>query len=434
MGNRAETKVIIIGGGFAGINAARSLRNRINLRVILIDRNNYHVFQPLLYQTALSMLAPQDIARPIRQILRGHHNTEFILGEVSGIDKERHTVNLSDGRQLQYDYLVLAPGATSTYFGNEAWARFAPSLKSIEDAVEIRRRLILACEKAEESSILGAAPRSLHVVVIGGGPTGVELAGNIADLSHKVLSKDYKHVRMGEIRITLLEGSPKLLGTFPEDLQGEAMMHLQKVGVVAKTGCRVTKIEEGFVTIGEDRIAADLILWTAGVQPSALTRTLGVELDKKGCIPVDANLNPAGHNDIFVCGDVAAVTENGHRIPGVAQPAMQMGTHAAKLIIADLERKPRTPFHYFDKGDMATIGFTAAIARISWPFKAHWSGTPAWLTWMAIHIAFLSGGGNRVATVISWLYNLLTRSMRSQLLIPNSGGANEATVPESETR
>ncbi len=425
MGNRAEKQVIIIGGGFAGINAARRLRKRDDLRVILIDRNNYHLL-PLLYQTALSMLAPQDIARPIRQILRGHRNTEFILGEVSGIDKERGTVDLIDGRQLQYDYLVLAPGATSSYFGNEDWARFAPSLKSVDDAVATRRRLILACEKAQESTILGATSRSLHVVVIGGGPTGVELAGNIADLSHKVLSKDYKHVKMAEIRITLLEGSPKLLGTFPDHLQAKAMLHLHKVGVVAQTDRRVTKIEEGFVTVGEERIAADLILWTAGVQPSPLTRALGVDLDKKGCIPVDANLDPAGHKEIFICGDVAAVTEDGHRIPGVAQPAMQMGTHAGKLIIADLDRKPRTPFHYFDKGDMATIGFTAAIARIAWPFKAHWSGAPAWLTWMVIHIAFLSGGGNRVATVISWLYNLSTRDMRSQLLIPAMNGVNEA--------
>ncbi len=421
----AGKQVIIIGGGFAGINAARSLRKRDDLRVILVDRNNYHLFQPLLYQTALSMLAPQDIARPIRQILRGHSNTEFILGEVCGIDKERRTVDLLDGRQLQYDYLVLASGATSTYFGNEDWARFAPSLKSVEDAVEIRSRLILACEKAQEASILGATPRSLHVVVIGGGPTGVELAGNIADLSHKVLSKDYKHVKTGDIRITLLEGSPKLLGTFPEDLQKKAMLHLQKVGVLAKTGCRVTKIEADSVTVGEDRIPADLILWTAGVKPSPLTSALGVELDKKGCIPVDANLNPEGHQEIFVCGDVAAVTEDGHRVPGVAQPAMQMGTHAGKLIIADLDRKPRTSFHYFDKGDMATIGFTAAIARIAWPFKAHWSGAPAWLTWIGIHIAFLSGGGNRVATVMSWLYNLFTRRMRSQLLIPSMSSVHE---------
>ena len=426
MVHRALTQVIIIGGGFAGINAARSLRKRSDLRVILVDRNNYHLFQPLLYQTALSMLAPQDIARPVRQILRGQRNAEFILGEVCGIDKERRTVELIGGRQLQYDYLVLAPGAISTYFGNEDWARFAPSLKSVEDAVEIRGRLIRACEKAQESAILGATPRSLHVVVIGGGPTGVELAGNIADLSHKVLSKDYTHVRMGEISVTLLEGSPRILGTFPEDLQQKAMMHLEKVGVTAKTDCRVTKIEEGFVTIDAGRIAADLILWTAGVQPSTLTHVLGVELDKKGYVPVDEYLNPAGHKEIFVCGDIAAVTEHGKRIPGVAQPAIQMGTHAGELIIADLERKPRTPFHYFDKGDMATIGFTAAVARIAWPFRAHWSGIPAWLTWMAIHIAFLSGGGNRVATVVSWLYNLFTRSTRSQLVIPGVGGSSAA--------
>ncbi len=418
MVNETKKQVIIVGGGFAGINAARRLRRRDDLSVILIDRNNFHLFQPLLYQTALSMLSPEDIARPIRQILRNYRNTEFLLGEVSGIDKEQRTISLADGRQLQYDYLVLAPGATTTYFGNEDWACFAPPLKSVEDAVEIRRRLILSCEKAQGSAVMGAAPRNLHVVVIGGGPTGVELAGNIADLSRKVLSKDYRYVKTNDTQITLLEGSPKLLGTFPEDLQTKAMMHLQKVGVVAKLGCRVTKIEEGFVTVGEERIAADLILWTAGVQPSALTRVLGVELDKKGCISVDAYLNPAGHSEVFVCGDVAAVTENGRRIPGVAQPAMQMGTHAGNLILADIQGKARTPFHYFDKGDMATIGFTAAVARIAWPFKADWSGVPAWLIWLAIHIAFLSGGGNRVATVVNWLYNLFTRDLRAQLVVP----------------
>ena len=418
MNQEAKKVVVVIGAGFAGIRAARSLGGRSDVRVVLIDRNNYHLFQPLLYQIALSVLSSSDVARPIRQILRRKRNAEILVDEVVGVTKEERSVSLKSGGKLHYDYLIVAAGSTTTYFGNDNWAKFALPLKSIEDAVLIRSRLLSIYESAEKKLLISGSHRQLQFTIIGGGPTGVELAAAITDISRAVLAKDYKLVRQSGFRVTIYEGSPAILSAYPKDLQERAVSQLQELGVEAKVNSHVTQIEEGYIEVNSERIASDLILWTAGVQPSPLGRQLGVETDKKGCVVVNEHLNPRGWRELFVCGDLAAVTVDGRRIPAVAQPAMQMGVHAAKTIVADLSGAPRTPFHYFDKGDMATIGYKRAVARINWPFKAHWSGFPAWLVWITVHITFLSGAGNKLRTLMTWAYVLVTKNTREQLIVP----------------
>jgi NADH:ubiquinone reductase (H+-translocating) len=364
--------VVIIGAGFAGILAARTLRDREDVRVVLIDRNNYHLFQPLLYQVALSALSSSDITRPIRKILRGSKSVEVVVDEVVQVDKEKRSLSLKIGGKLQYDCLILAAGSTTSYFGHDEWAKFALPLKTIEDGVEIRRRLLSVYEAAQENVLIGGFNRQLHFTVIGGGPTGVELAAAITDISRLVLAKDYSLIRQSGFRVTIYEGPPNILSVYSTDLQEKALEQLEQLGVEVKVNSHVMQVEEGYIEVNGERILSDLMLWTAGVQPSPLGRQLNLETDKKGCVVVDEYLNPKGWREIFICGDLAAVTMDGRRIPGVAQPAMQMGEQSARMIVADLSGASRTPYRYFDKGDLATLGYKRAVARISWPFKAHW--------------------------------------------------------------
>lgn len=381
VGNVERKRVIIIGGGFAGIHAAFSLA-KLPLDITLVDRRNHHTFQPLLYQVALAVLSPADIAQPIRSILRDYPNIEVLMDEAVGFHLEEKRVGLKTGAQLEYDYLIVATGSTHSYFGHDDWARLAPGLKTIEDATEIRRRVLLAFELAErQMQEIGRHP-PLNFVIIGGGPTGVELAGAISDIAKLYMENNFRHIDPSQAQVLILEGSPNILGMYSDDLQAKAVQQLNALGVRVRTNAHVSDVQPGCVMIGEERIDAVVTLWAAGVQASPLGKLLGFETDRKGCVFVDKYLNPPGHPEIFICGDLAHVEEDGRQIPGVAQPAMQMGEYAAKriarLVAAELGSDGtgmNEPFHYFDKGDMATIGRKAAVANIQWPLRRTGAGS-----------------------------------------------------------
>ncbi|HEV2213908.1 MAG TPA: NAD(P)/FAD-dependent oxidoreductase, partial [Terracidiphilus sp.] len=380
----ARPRVVIVGGGFAGLHAALSCA-RLAVDVTLVDRRNHHTFQPLLYQVALAVLSPADIAQPIRGILRNQTNAQVLMDEVTHLDGNARRLTLASGAALNYDYLVLATGATHSYFGHDDWEPFAPGLKSIEDALEIRRRVLLAFELAERQMQEQGWHPPLNFVVIGGGPTGVELAGSIIEIAHHLLRHDFRHIDPAQARVLLLDGGPRVLAAYPPDLSARAEQALTRLGVEVHTRTHVTGIGPGWVQAKtgseEMRLEAAVTLWAAGVNASPLGGLLGCPLDGRGCVFVNGRLNPPGRPEIFVLGDLAHVEQDGRPVPGVAQPAMQMGDFVGRAIGADLAGRPRPAFHYFDKGDMATIGRKAAVARIQWPFRAHWSGLPAWLTW-----------------------------------------------------
>jgi NADH dehydrogenase len=411
---------VIVGGGFGGIHAAKALAH-LPVDVTVLDRRNHHTFQPLLYQVALAVLSPADIAQPIRTILRHQANTEVLMDEVVGIDVGARRVELASRSHVAYDYLVLATGASHSYFGNPEWAPLAPGLKTIEDATEIRRRVLLAFELAERQMVEHGWHPPLNFVVIGGGPTGVELAGAICDITKLFMQHDFRHIDPTKSRVMLLEGSPRVLATYPEDLSAKAEQALTKLGVEVHTNTRVTRVGPGWVEAegsnGQDRIEAAVTLWAAGVEASPLGKMLGVPLDKRGCVLVNDWLNPPGQPEVFVLGDLAHLEQDGHQVPGVAQPAMQMGDHVAKMVAADLKGKTRPAFRYFDKGDMATIGRQAAVAKVEWPFKAHLSGLPAWLTWITVHIFFLIGFRNRVSVFLTWIWSYFTFTRSARLIV-----------------
>jgi NADH dehydrogenase len=402
--------VVIVGGGFGGMHAALGLVNSA-VDITLIDRKNYHTFQPLLYQVALAVLSPGDIAQPIRTIVRHHKNVDVLMDEVVAINTAEQQVTLKGGPKIEYDYLVLATGSTHSYFGHDEWATLAPGLKTVEDATEIRRRVLLSFELAERQMLETGTHPALNFVIIGGGPTGVELAGAISDIARLYMAKDFRHINPSSAQVMILEGSSKILAAYPDDLQAMALKQLNGLGVQVRTGAHVTEVQPGYVMVGEEKIDAVVTLWAAGVKASPLGKMLGVETDKKGCVIVDQHLNPAGHPEIFVCGDLAHVTQDGKQVPGVAQPAMQMGDYAAKRIMQQLPggsvSKKDKGFHYFDKGDMATIGRKAAVAKVEWPFKAHLGGFPAWVMWLAVHIFFLIGFRNRFSVFRQWAYTYL---------------------------
>jgi NADH dehydrogenase len=412
-------RVVVVGGGFAGMHAARGLAS-LAVDVTVIDQRNYHLFQPLLYQVALAVLSPADIAQPIRTILRSHANTQVLMDEVVRIDVGARKIALSSGAEVAYDYLVLATGATHSYFGNPEWAPLAPGLKTIEDATEIRRRVLLAFELAERQMVEHGWHPPLNFVVIGGGPTGVELAGSICDIAQLYMRHDFRHIDPTKSRVLLLEGSPRILASYPPDLSAKAEDALRRLGVEVRTQTQVTGVGPGWVEAkgpgGETRIEAVVTLWAAGVQASALGKMLGSPLDHRGCVVVDDRLNPPGLPEIFVLGDLAHLEQDGKQIPGVAQPAMQMGDHVAKMLAADLAGKRRPAFRYFDKGDMATIGRMDAVAKVEWPFKAHMSGFPAWLTWLTVHIFFLIGFRNRIAVFAAWIWTYFTFTRGARLI------------------
>src|SRR5215472_1368220 len=402
-GTSERKRVLIIGGGFAGINAALEAA-RLPVDITLIDRKNHHTFQPLLYQVALAVLSPAEIAQPIRSVLRDYPNVEVLMDEAIGFDVEQKRVLLNTSAEFEYDYLILATGSTHSYFGHDDWSKLAPGLKTIEDATEIRRRVLLAFELAERQMQESGTHPPLNFVIVGGGPTGVELAGAISDIAKLYMARDFRHINPATARVLILEGSSSVLAAYPPDLQQKAVEQLNALGVQVRTGAHVTDVKPGYVMVSNERIDAAVILWAAGVQASPLGKLLGSPIDRRGCVIVNQFLNPPGHPEIFICGDLAHVEEDGKQVPGVAQPAMQMGRYAAKRIGRLTARDAGSdgtgvnqPFHYFDKGDMATIGRKAAVAKIEWPFHAHWSGLPAWVIWLVVHIFFLIGFRNRLA-------------------------------------
>jgi NADH:ubiquinone reductase (H+-translocating) len=418
--NREKSRVIIIGAGFAGIAAAQRL-GKLPVDVTIVDRKNHFTFQPLLYQVALAVLSPGDIAQPIRSILRKYRNTEVVMDEVLGIDTAARQVSLASGTMMAYDYLIVATGSTHSYFGRDEWAKVAPGLKTIEDATNIRRRVLLAFEYAERQMLETGSHPPLRFVVVGGGPTGVELAGAISDISRLYMTKDFRHIDTKTAEVLIVEGGPQILSMYPEDLQKKALEQLNALGVRVRCNARVTDIQPGYVMVGDERIESVCTLWAAGVQPSPLGKMLGAELDKKGCVLVNERLNPKNRPEIFVCGDLAHVEQDGKLVPGVAQPAMQMGDYAAKrigLLVSGSDKAAyQKPFRYFDKGDMATIGRKAAVARIVWPFRADWSGFMAWITWMLVHIFFLIGFRNRYAVFLSWAFTYITERDGVRLIV-----------------
>jgi NADH dehydrogenase len=421
-GTVGPPRVVIVGGGFGGIHAAMGLAH-LPVLVTVIDRRNHHIFQPLLYQVALAVLSPADIAQPIRSILHRNRNTEVLMDEVVGIDVAARHVSLSSGAQMAYDYLVLATGATHSYFAHPEWAPLAPGLKTIEDATEIRRRVLLAFELAERQMVEHGWHPPLNFVVVGGGPTGVELAGAISDIAQLYMRHDFRHIDPSRSRVLLLEGSPRVLSAYPPDLSASAEASLRKLGVEVHTDTQVVGIGPGYVetSSGSDkgshgRIDAAVTLWAAGVQASPLGKMLGAPLDKRGCVIVGDRLTPPGLPEVFILGDLAHIEQDGHQVPGVAQPAMQMGDHVAKMIAADLKGAQRPPFRYFDKGDMATIGRMDAVAKVEWPFKAHMSGFPAWITWLTVHIFFLIGFRNRISVFAAWIWTYFTFTRGARLI------------------
>ncbi|WP_263356493.1 NAD(P)/FAD-dependent oxidoreductase [Acidicapsa ligni] len=426
-------RVAIVGGGFAGINAALEL-GKLPVDVTLIDRRNHHTFQPLLYQVALAVLSPAQIAQPIRTILKKNANTEVLMDEVVSIQTTHETaagqLTLTSGTILPYDYLILATGATHSYFGRDDWKPFAPGLKTIEDATEIRRRVLLSFELAERHMLEHGWHPPLNFVIIGGGPTGVELAGAVSDIARLYMKMDFRHINPSEARVLVIEGSPRILSSFPPDLSEKAVNQLESLGVEVWTNKHVSEVGPGYVKVGEERIEAVVILWAAGVQASPLGKLLGAPVDKRGGVFVDNQLNPPDLSHVFICGDLAHFEQDGKPVPGVAQPAMQMGRYAAKAIAADLAGKQRGNFRYFDKGDMATIGRLAAVAKIEWPFKAHWGGFMAWATWLLVHIYFLIGFRNRITIFATWAWTYFTFSDGARLITGDQTlpGWKEATM------
>lgn len=430
----SRPRVLVLGAGFAGLNAAQVLGD-MAVDVTVIDRRNHHTFQPLLYQVAVGVLSPANIAQPIRTVLRHKQNTEVLMDEVVGIDAARQVVRLRSNAEIEYDYLILATGSTHSYFGHDDWARLAPGLKTLEDAREMRRRIMLAYELAEREMVETGKHPPLNFVIVGGGPTGVELAGAIRDIATLFMGEDFRHIDTRTTRVLLVEGGPQILPSYPPDLQAKAVEQLQQLGVEVVTGKMVTELHPGYVVIGkepdQERVESLVTLWAAGVQASPLGKMLGTPLNKKGSVTVDQFLNPPGMRNVFVCGDLADVTENGRQIPGVAQPAMQMGTQAAHMIEADMEGRARKPFHYFDKGDMATIGRHRAVADVKWPFKAHWGGYLAWVSWLVVHIYFLIGFGNRIMVMLQWAWTYLTEGHGARLIMGNQKLPGwDALVPE----
>ena len=394
--------VVILGGGFAGLRCARALRG-VPVRITLIDRSNHHLFQPLLYQVATASLSPSDIASPIRSILKRQTNLEVWMGEAVDVDVDRRVVLLRDG-EIPYDYLVVATGVTHAYFGRDDWAPHAPGLKTVDDALEIRRRFLLAFETAEREADEAARRRLLTFVIVGAGPTGVELAGAMAEIARQVMPREFRSIDTTTARILLVEGADRVLPGYPPSLSAKARRQLERLGVEVRTGARVTEIEEGAVWIGDERIEAGNVFWAAGVAASPLGARLGAEVDRAGRVKVAPDLSVPGHPEVFVAGDLAAVEQGGRPVPGVAPAAMQMGRHVARAIRADLEGRPRPVFRYFDKGSLATIGRAAAVAEIA---GLKLSGLVAWLVWVFVHILYLIGFRNRLVVMVQWAWAYL---------------------------
>ena len=404
--------VLIIGGGFGGLSAAKALRDR-PVRVTLLDRHNYHLFQPLLYQVATATLSPGDIAAPIRWIFRRSPNIRVLLGQASSIDMKSRRVSLADGGELEYDFLIVATGSSHTYFGNDDWGRFAPGLKTLEDALEIRRRVLLAFERAERETDPARRQELLTFVLVGGGPTGVELAGTLAEIARQTLRHEFRSIDPGGARIVLVEAGPTILPSFPEKLRDAARKSLARLRVEVREGTKVTGVDAHGVMLGSEPLVAGTVLWTAGVAVSPLVKSLGAPLDRTGHVIVESDLSVPGHPEVFVVGDAATFAdEQGKPLPGVAQVAIQEAQHAARTI---LNRRrgaaASTRFVFHDKGSMAIVGRGAAIADLGW---IRFAGFTAWLAWLFLHIVKLVGFRNRLVVLLQWaiVYVTFQRSVR----------------------
>ncbi len=405
--------IVIIGGGFGGLYCAKELARHKDVHITVVDRKNHHTFQPLLYQVASAVLSPGEIASPIRSVLRSKKNVNVFLGEALGFDLAARQVKLREFA-LSYDFLVVAAGATHSYFGHDEWAGFAPGLKTIEDALEIRRRVLLAYEIAERRAAAGETQYPLNFVVIGAGPTGVELAGALADIAREALVHDFRSIDPARSRVLLLEGGPRVLAAYPDDLSTKAQRQLEKLGVEVHTGAIVSNIEAGKVHVGEQVIEASVVLWAAGVRASSLGAALGVSTDRAGRVEVERDLSIPGHPEVFVIGDLAAFKGPGGKLlPGVAPVAIQQGKAAAANIWRRIQGQPTCGFIYRDKGSLATIGRSAAVAEIG---KAHFSGTLAWLLWLLVHILYLIGFRNRALVVMNWAWAYFTRGRGIRLI------------------
>jgi len=406
-------KVVIIGGGFGGLYAARVFRHE-PVDVTLVDRTNHHVFQPLLYQVATATLAPTDITAPLRWLLRKQSNTEVLLAEVTEIDVARHTITCDGGAlTLDYDYLIVAPGSRHSYFGHAEWEKIAPGLKSIDDAIIIRQRFLLAFERAEKASDDVERRAQLTFVVVGGGPTGVELAGMLPLIARRTLPDEFRHVDTATARIILLEGGPRVLPTFSEKISAEARHELEELGVEVRTNAIVSRVEKGAVHIGDERIDTASIFWAAGNQSSPLGKQLGVPTDRVGRVLVNPDLSIPGHPEVFVVGDLALMGPESKRVPGVAQGAIQSGKHAARNILRLVDRRLTTPFRYRNLGDLATIGRHRAVAQF--PTFEMW-GKPAWWFWLFLHLMYLAGFRNRLSVFIEWAYAYFRYQLGARLI------------------
>jgi NADH dehydrogenase len=404
--------VVIIGGGFGGLNAAKALR-KAPVRVTVVDRHNHHLFQPLLYQVATATLSPGDIASPIRWILRHAPNTRVWLGDVRAIDLTTRRIMLEDDAVIGYDYLIVATGTSHTYFGHDEWARYAPGLKTLEDALAIRRRILVAFEEAERETDRARQQRLLTFVLVGGGPTGVELAGTLAEIARQTRA-EFRNIDTRTTRIVLIEAGPTILPAFAPALRDAARRSLSRLHVEVRENARVTAVDDGAVMLGAERLEAGTILWTAGVAASPITMTLGVPLDRAGRVIVERDLSVPGHPEAFVIGDAAGCLDaQGHQLPGVAQVAMQGGTHAARTILRRIRGKAPHPFVYHDRGSMAIIGRGSAIADIR---GLRFSGPIAWLAWLFLHIFELIGFRNRLVVMIAWATAYFTRQRSVRLI------------------
>jgi len=412
-------RVVVVGSGFGGLEAARNLA-KLPLQVTLIDRKNHHTFQPLLYQVATAGISPAEIAAPIRWILRGRKNVEVLMDEVVGFDLNRKIVQLPD-LEIPYDYMVVAAGAQHSYFGHDEWEPLAPGLKTVEDALEIRRRVLLAFELAEKQVVAGETQSMLNFVIVGGGPTGVELAGTLAEIAHRVLRDEFRSIDPKRTRILLLEGGPRILPAYAPDLSESAVRQLQKLGVEVRVPAMVTRIDPGAVWVGTERISAAVILWAAGVAASSLGKKLGAPTDRAGRVLVNPDLSVPNYPEVFVIGDLATLKdEHGNTLPGVAPVAIQEGRYVAKAIANDLRKSPRQTFRYIDKGSLATIGRAAAVAQFR---KLHISGYFAWLAWLFVHIFFLIGFRNRLIVLIQWAWSYFTYQRGARLI------TGDTTIP-----